>query len=470
MPVTPENTPKSYNTGTSFTSFVMGGPGMHVQSHRAKELDDYIDGHPDCKLEKSEPYEIHGKRTDLSVYRLPLSYLVYNIRNGRFAAELKELEAELGKVLNPEDVDDSKRIEDLLLKDKNQAKFIKKDIARVGQLRPGAISYDGTVIDGNRRVAVLRDIHEETLDEKFNYFETVRLPTNVSAEDLWRIEAGIQLSYDLKAAYGPINELLKIKEGLDASLSHGMIAVVLGGDNTIKSVKEKEQRLVLIEDYLNYLGRPFKYSVAERRHEHFIDLQNVMGTPKFKKLTEEDRTRLIHAAYDMIRAGLPHLDIRKLRRVIEEHDVVESFLEETQDVVKPRGTDTIDELEPEKILGIEETSEILQDLLDDDTSDEVDEDEDTDDIETTKPEVVPRVPSKPIVDKNLKKDLQIALENAVDRVDTKKQRRKPQQLLRRAKGALITLSELEVERTKPLIDDLSELAEIIESILLKLKE
>lgn len=191
---------------------------MSVESRNAKELDDYIASSPECKLNRSEPYEIRGNREELEVYRFPLSYLAYNIRNGRFASELRELESDLGKFLDPENPDDARRIEELLLKDKNQAKFMTKDMMRVGQLRPGAITWDGRIIDGNRRVAVLRRLHDETSEERFNYFEAVRLPPNMSAKDLWRIEAGIQLSYDLKATYGPINELLKIREGLDAEM------------------------------------------------------------------------------------------------------------------------------------------------------------------------------------------------------------------------------------------------------------
>ena len=33
--------------------------------------------------------------------------------------------------------------------------------------------------------------------------------------DLWRIEAGLQFAKDFRLEYGPVNELLKLKEGLE---------------------------------------------------------------------------------------------------------------------------------------------------------------------------------------------------------------------------------------------------------------
>ena len=286
-----------------------------VQSRYAKAIDDYIAENGDCRLKKEERYMLRGDVHRLPVYRLPLKLLLFNIRNGRFAAELREKEQSLSFKLDPENGEHAKIIAQLLLKDKKEAGFLLRDLKEVGQKRAGAISHDGRIINGNRRVAVLTQLMNEE-GPQYGFFETVRLPSNLDPKDLWRIEAGIQLGHEFQVNYGPVNELLKIKEGREAKLSLPVIAKTLGGDNTVKTVEEKLDRLELIETYLRHLGTPFKYSEAEGKVEHFIDLQKILRSRAYRNLTKPQQSRFIKIAFDFIRSGMAHLRIRKLQRVL----------------------------------------------------------------------------------------------------------------------------------------------------------
>ena len=51
-------------------------------------IDEYIKNN-DCQINESVPVIIKGEKKNLSVYRLPIDLLYYNIRNGRFAAEYR---------------------------------------------------------------------------------------------------------------------------------------------------------------------------------------------------------------------------------------------------------------------------------------------------------------------------------------------------------------------------------------------
>ena len=154
--------------------------------------------------------EVMGRKEILEVYRLPIPSLRYNIRNGRFAAELQELESKLGRSLSTQDRGDSKSIKDLLLvQDREQTNYLKEDIREKGQIDPGLITYDGQVINGNRRMAVLEELYSETNNEKFLFLEVQVLPKSVDQKGLWRIEAGLQLSRDKRLSYSPINQLFK---------------------------------------------------------------------------------------------------------------------------------------------------------------------------------------------------------------------------------------------------------------------
>lgn len=408
----------------------------------------WIKQHDDSRLGRRELFELNGKMTELEVYRLPVELLRYNIRNGRFAAELREREAALGRQLNPEDGEDAKELEKLLLKNTTQASYLRDDILRIGQLRPGVITQDGAIIDGNRRVAVMKQLYQETSNSRYLYFDTVRLPSVVSPRDLWRIEAGIQLSADLKASYGPVNELLKIKEGIDAKLSFNEVAAILGGSDTADTVKEKLERLSLIESYLKFIGEPDTYSEAERRVEHFINLQNVMGTSGFKKLSDAEKAQLLQTAFEFIKSGVPHLQIRSLRKIVQDKEAVREVISETKKYSPPpkKSVPAAPLAKPESaedaglIDAILEVAKAEPQVADDP------EDDDADDG------------GRGADGKELRENYLEIIANGVDRVDAREKDAKPAKLLKKAANAIDALKDLKPNKLKPLVPGLKKLS------------
>ena len=69
---------------------------------------------------------------------------------------------------------------------------------------------------------------------------------DISEKDLWKIEAGLQLSKEKVADYGPINNLLMIKEGDLAGLSTSEIAAAMYGWSEKQVIADLE-RLNLID-------------------------------------------------------------------------------------------------------------------------------------------------------------------------------------------------------------------------------
>ena len=104
-----------------------------------------------------------------------------------------------------------------------QSLILENDLKKVRQKEPGVITTGGYVINGNRRMSILQNLVEQG-DSDFNYLEVARLPSGVSATDIWKIEAGIQLSRRVQLDYGPINNLLKFQQGIEAGLSPKEIA------------------------------------------------------------------------------------------------------------------------------------------------------------------------------------------------------------------------------------------------------
>ena len=259
---------------------------------------------------------LQGKRTDLPVYRLPLDMTFYNIKNGRFAAEYMDLVKKEGRELDATRPQDSKKIQDMLIElDTKQSQILEMDIQHNGQKDPGIITYNGFVINGNRRRSVLAKLVSEGMSN-FGFIEVGKLPSYVSSKDLWKIEAGIQLSRNVQLDYGPINELLKFKEGIDAGLSPSEIAAALYGGFKVVDVENKLVEFKLISDYLDFIGEPGMFNKAKRIHEHFIDLRKILT--KFED-TDPPLNELVnakHVGFQLIHDGVQAREFRKMKDIL----------------------------------------------------------------------------------------------------------------------------------------------------------
>jgi hypothetical protein len=289
-----------------------------INSERAKAIQAAIELPTATSEFRVAPIVIAGEKAMHPVYRLPIKLLAFNIRNGRFAAELKATERELKRQLNPLDANDAGIIRDLLLKqDANATEVLKEDLKKIGQTEPGIITHDGFVINGNRRMAILHELHTGEPTGKFAFLDVQILPPKIDDKDMWRIEAGLQLSRDKRLVYGPVNDLLKIREGLNAGLSPDEIAATLYGGGGPEEIREKDELLKLIDSYLSYINKSEDYVHVQRMVEHFINLLNFQQWLQKKAgATPRDRHKWLLIAFEMIRSGkFGHMKIRELRDV-----------------------------------------------------------------------------------------------------------------------------------------------------------
>lgn len=298
---------------------------MSINSKRANEIDAYINSH-ECKKGKQKVV-MNGKVELLESYAIPTSFLQYNHDNRRFNLEIQEEEMKLGRKLDPTSKDDVARIKQLLLADESEAKKLKAELIKIGdQTDVAAISFDGVVINGNRRMATLEQLYAEEPNKKWETLWVVRLPKDISESDLWRIEAGLQLSKEKVADYGPVNNLLMIAEGKKAGLSNTEIAVSMYGW-TEKQVEFDLERLSLIDLFLSFFGAPKNYGLIKkfRLHEHFIDIQKYLigqlksqGTPK-KLLPQKLEPVFIYLSAHINKPdsiNVTHYDVRNICKIL----------------------------------------------------------------------------------------------------------------------------------------------------------
>lgn len=311
---------------------------MEINSAKASEIDSYIkDNKANCLQHNKLAIQLKGERKPLEVYKLPIELLIYNKRNGRFAAEIIHKQEEIGRELDPLIEEDRKIIKKLLLEeDENATQLLKDDLIKIGQLEPGIITFDGVVINANRRMAVFEDLFEETADSKYGFLTVARLPKNVDEKDIYRLEIDLQLSRPYRKEYGPINELLKVQEGIKIGLTPKQIASSLFGGFTEDDIKERQDRLKLIEDYLEYIEKPKEYEEVKGWHEHFIDLHNTILTFKKKKMSAKEIHCATLAGFALIIAKVPHMDVRKIRNLMTEKKTKENLMKSVEKILEEK--------------------------------------------------------------------------------------------------------------------------------------
>jgi hypothetical protein len=334
----------------------------------------------DCRATggmRTAKLSIKGQTVLAPIYRFNLDDLAFNKSNGRIKAEVIEKEAELGRELDQFNLEDSKIIRDILLsirRDENDK--IREDLRKNTQITTGIVTCDGIVINGNRRKALLGELYEETYDEKFKYLDAHTLPSDISKAELWLIEAGIQLSAPQQLDYSPINNLLKLREGVNAGLKIEDMASRIYGVSEDK-IQDDLARLYLIDEYLSdFLNKPGKYYLVSLLDNHFINLFNILnyfknprGIRKDWTPTEDDINELKLVAFYYIRMRLPHLRIRDLRDIFLSHSSWEKVRQAL--TVEPELTDEekehfkIGATPTEKSLDKVEESPGEEDLLND---------------------------------------------------------------------------------------------------------
>ncbi|MBM9590156.1 hypothetical protein JWG41_06850 [Leptospira sp. 201903075] len=310
---------------------------MSLKSRRADQIEAYIKEH-DCQKGKQKLL-IGGKVEIIDSFLLPTDLLQYNIHNRRFNLEISEYVKKLGRKLNPEDKEDINIIKEFLLQDELEAKKLKEDLQKVGeQIEVGAITFDGIIINGNRRMATIQLLDTEQPTGKWKFLWVVRLPKDISAKDLWRIEAGLQLSKEKIADYGPINNLLMIAEGEKAGLTHAEIAASMYGWSE-KQVRLDLDRLKLIENFLSYFKQPKNYGVIKsfQLHEHFIDLQKGLVEKKQDLgLTTKSLANKLEIAFMYLATRITnpsemtftHNDVRNLCKILVDTEAEIALLDE----------------------------------------------------------------------------------------------------------------------------------------------
>ena len=313
-----------------------------------------------------------GEWKNIPVLRVPVSALILNIDNRRFAAERQLFEQPLGHSFDPENSEeDALSVEAILLdrdlvldgdrvvgKPNKDYLALRQDWERRKQETPFWILADGTVRNGNRRLAMLRRLQREEGAEGYEHVEAVVLDNlGINELAIFEMEQREQLTEDYKVRYTDINLLLAIRAAAEDKeidwYDDGSILKVAG---ELQHVMRNNPGYAIVQlyaikymdAYLDDLGEAGRYDKLMGTIERFRDVGRTMRTVE---TNDPDRApAMLDVLFAGVSAGLKYQEIRQIRRLFnddrDEFDkVVESIRNTEEQWEQPTGEEALGEPE-----------------------------------------------------------------------------------------------------------------------------
>ena len=164
-------------------------------------------------------------RKERDVVRVRCDLLRYRKENGRIASDVQNHEWAHG-ALNEADSKHQKLLATFLeAKDPEKTRELRSSIRQYGQQGPAVVTYDGFIINGNRRKMVLDALHTEFGGDHYAYMNVVILP-GVDDEggaptlvEIEKLENRYQLQREGKSEYYGLDQALSIQRKIDTGFS-----------------------------------------------------------------------------------------------------------------------------------------------------------------------------------------------------------------------------------------------------------
>ena len=310
----------------------------NMSTSRKEYYDSLKNGLERTGREYDVPYKSNAEPTPLPVYEIPIgddfeTGLRFNLDNSRIIKHVLSAKAK-GEMPDPGKPETQKFIEEILLNDKLYSRHavskLKDNLKSVGQTEPIIVSCDGTIWNGNRRVAVIKMLYKETGDPRWSKANGVFLP-ELSKKQLKHLEHRLQLAYDFKEDYDRITLFLGCRERYnEEGWSYEELESSFNGRYTKKKIKEFIEQINLIDEYLERIGHPGDYSsVGDQGAEFFASTQahlnyekNKLGTGDvdLDKITTEFFATATHP-------NSTYYDARHLDKILRDEKARRTYLE-----------------------------------------------------------------------------------------------------------------------------------------------
>ncbi|MDQ0087620.1 hypothetical protein J2T12_001014 [Paenibacillus anaericanus] len=235
----------------------------------------------------TEKVSIRNDQVNCPVISVPLSLLIYRMRNGRTSVDQMQhlVSNQSGESMDfftsGEENESAQNVQHKIL-----VKLAKDSKANIyGELKHVSIqteslliTHAGVLVNGNRRAAAMRELFEENRKKykSFEYVDIVVLPADIKEEEIELLENELQQIPPTKLEYGWVQRRLKNRRAINEL---GISKEKIMDSNRISNIEELNtelQELCLAEEYLvDYLGlgMPFQYWWVSSSEQLFKNLQ-----------------------------------------------------------------------------------------------------------------------------------------------------------------------------------------------------
>jgi|APSaa5957512535_1039671.scaffolds.fasta_scaffold27804_2 hypothetical protein len=302
---------------------------------KRKQINKYLKNEKKLPLRTRLPWR-GDQLTKFDVYEIPTSLLFYNFKNTRIRSELEGFLHIENKRLNSNSPQQIKKVHDILLNSKwfgdMATKRLMEDLHNRGQLDPAVARPDGVLIDGNRRLAILRQLEinatsEDSDSDEFSTMYVCFLPDDSSEDDLKALEMRIQMTQSFQVKYGEINTALEFRH-LHEDLGWSVTDIE---EITRKYYKEKKIRdmirtIGIIDECLLLLPPKGKYekqyTQLDKGWEGFANLDRIL---QWAEKDDPENTawhkRIKYLGFQIMSSpDTTYADIRKLYKILKQSE------------------------------------------------------------------------------------------------------------------------------------------------------
>jgi hypothetical protein len=238
-------------------------------------------------IERTTFHEYQNAAQQLPVIRVPIELPIYRMANGRTRTEqLKYLRQ---NALTPtffsagQENQEAQQAQHGLLEQfsregSNSIIPIATILEEGKQTDPILITSSGVVVNGNRRLSAMRELHAsgEAQYKTYSHVNALVLPAAISEKEIKEIELRLQMQPETKLPYTWVNEALTISDLMNTGFSREEIATDMR--KTQKEVDVVLQALQHAQIYLkDWKKQPEQYDLVEKGAQQlFMDMAKLL--------------------------------------------------------------------------------------------------------------------------------------------------------------------------------------------------
>jgi len=233
-------------------------------------------------------YEYQNQKSDLQKIRLDITVPVYRMQNYRTrTAQLKFIhehsKPQAFFSAGQENESSQQAQHDILVSFAKEGRSgsispIYDELQSEEQREPLLITSGGVIVNGNRRLAAMRELLTERASDfkRFSYVDCAVLPKSVTPDEIREIEVRLQMRPETKLPYGWVNESIAIHEFLNSGKDLDYVSALM--KKRKKDVERAARALMEAEIYLkDWRREPGEYQHVEDAEQFFNDLAKAVA-------------------------------------------------------------------------------------------------------------------------------------------------------------------------------------------------